>query len=53
MLFVDRTPPYLHDGSAPTLRDVLTTHNPKNLHGSTTQLTPEQIADLLAYLQSL
>ncbi len=48
-----RTPPYLHDGSAPTLKDVLTTHNTANQHGSTKHLTPEQIADLEAYLKSL
>ncbi len=48
-----RTPPYLHDGSAPTLRDVLTTHNAGDQHGATKKLTPEQIADLEAYLKSL
>lgn len=48
-----RNPPYLHDGSAPTLKDVLTKHNQKNQHGATTQLTPEQIDDLAAYLESL
>ncbi len=47
------TPPYLHDGSAPTLRDVVTTKNPANAHGSTTSLTPAQIDDLVAYLSSL
>ena len=48
-----RTPPYLHDGSAPTLRDVLTTKNGGDQHGATKHLTPEQIADLEAYLKSL
>lgn len=45
--------PFLHDGSAPTLRDVLTTHNAKDTHGKTSHLTSEQISDLIAYLQSL
>ena len=48
-----RTAPYLHDGSAVTVRDVLTTANPKNRHGRTTQLTADQLGDLCAYLLSL
>jgi cytochrome c peroxidase len=48
-----RNPPYLHDGSAVTLKDVLTLHNLKNQHGTTTPLTPDQIGDLEAYLKSL
>ncbi|MCC7537802.1 MAG: c-type cytochrome [Deltaproteobacteria bacterium] len=47
------TAPYLHDGSAATLEDVLTTRNPDDLHGTTSGLTAEQIADLVAYLLSL
>jgi cytochrome c peroxidase len=45
--------PYLHDGSAPTLRDVLTTRNPTNRHGRTLHLTGEELADLIAFLMSL
>ena len=48
-----RTAPYLHDGSAATVTDILTTRNPHNRHGFTAQLTPAQIADLAAYLLSL
>ena len=48
-----RTAPYLHDGRAATLRDVLTAHNKGGRHGATAHLTPEQIADLVAYLKSL
>ena len=48
-----RTAPYLHDGSAPTLRDVFTTRNPKDQHGKTSHLTPGQVEDLAAYLFSL
>jgi YVTN family beta-propeller protein len=48
-----RTAPYLHDGSAATLRDVLTTRNPKDQHGNTSQLSPRQIEDLVEYLLSL
>jgi YVTN family beta-propeller protein len=48
-----RTAPYLHDGSAATMRDVLTTCNPLDRHGKTSHLTPPQIDDLAAYLLSL
>src|SRR5690606_4783893 len=35
LLGIWQTAPYLHDGSAPTLRDVLTTKNPNGEHGDT------------------
>ena len=47
------TAPFLHDGSAPTLRDVLTTRNPKGKHGATAGLTSQQMSDLLAYLLTI
>jgi cytochrome c peroxidase len=45
-----RTAPYLHDGRAATLRDMLTTHNPKDRHGKTSGLSDEQIDDLVEFL---
>ena len=48
-----RTGPYLHDGRARTLKEMLTTHNQKDLHGKTTALTAQEIDDLAAYLLSL
>ncbi|TAN36790.1 MAG: cell surface protein [Verrucomicrobia bacterium] len=48
-----RTAPYLHDGSAATLRDVLTSANKQDLHGRTSLLTEDQINDLIEYLLSL
>ena len=48
-----RTAPYLHDGSAATLLDVLTTRNKGDRHGKTSHLTPAQIDDLLEFLRSL
>ena len=45
-----RTAPYLHDGSAATLEEVLTTYNAQDLHGHTSQLTSQQIDQLVAYL---
>lgn len=44
------TPPYLHDGSAATLLDVLTTTNPNGIHGNTATLTATQQQQLVAYL---
>lgn len=48
-----RTAPYLHDGRALTLKDVLTTHNRSGQHGEASELNPQEIDDLVAYLQSL
>jgi len=48
-----RTAPYLHDGSVPTLRDLLTLANPNDRHGTTSHLTADQIMDLCEYLLSL
>ena len=48
-----RTAPYLYDGRALTIEDVLTVCNPNDTHGKTKDLTPEQIKDLAAYVRSL
>lgn len=45
-----RTAPYLHDGSAATLKEALTTNNPSGLHGVTSSLTSTEIDALVAYL---
>jgi DNA-binding beta-propeller fold protein YncE len=45
--------PYLHDGSAATLRDVLVDKNPDDQHGKTSHLSNAEIDDLVAYLRSL
>ncbi|MBN1422579.1 MAG: beta-propeller fold lactonase family protein [Planctomycetes bacterium] len=42
--------PYLHDGRARTLRDVLTVHNRDDRHGRTSHLRPDEIDDLAAFL---
>lgn len=47
------TGPYLHDGSAATLLDVLTTANAANQHGAAGSLTATQRGQLVAYLQQL
>ncbi len=48
-----RTAPYLYDGRARTMIDVLTTANPGDKHGETSKLTPEEIKDLAEYVLSL
>lgn len=48
-----KTAPYLHDGSAPTLRDVLTTADPSGRHGNAGSLSPSELDDLLAYLEQI
>ena len=45
-----RTAPYLHDGSAATLRDVLTARNRSQRHGRTSRLSEQELSDLVEYL---
>ena len=53
LLAVYRTGPYLHDGRAATLRDVLTSCNVGDKHGTTSRLKPAEVDDLVAFLKSL
>ncbi len=53
LIEVWRTAPYLHNGSAATIRDVLTTSNNGNQHGDTSELSKQEIDDLCEYLLSL
>lgn len=48
-----RTAPYLHDGSAVTIRDVLTARNPDGEHGDTQGLSKKEMDDLCEYVLSL
>jgi mono/diheme cytochrome c family protein len=48
-----RTAPYLYDGRALTMEEVLTTANPNDAHGETSGLSPEEIKDLAEYVLSL
>jgi len=48
-----RTAPFLHDGSAATLMDMLTTHNEGDRHGKTSHLSEDELNALEAYLKSL
>jgi hypothetical protein len=53
LLAVYRTGPYLHDGRAKTLRDVLTTANKEDRHGKTSHLSAAEVDALVAFLKSL
>jgi cytochrome c peroxidase len=53
LIEVWRSAPYLHDGSAATIRDVLVTRNPTHDHGNVKNLSKEQINDLIDYILSL
>ena len=48
-----RTAPYLHDGSARTLQEVLTIFNANDEHGKTSPLSTQEIEDLAAFVLSL
>ena len=48
-----RTAPYLHDGSAATVRDLFGEKNREGRHGRTSQLSPGELDDLVAYVLSL
>jgi YVTN family beta-propeller protein len=53
LIEVWRTAPYLHDGSAATVHDVVTTRNPNDgRHGDVTGLSDREIDDLCAYVLS-
>ena len=48
-----RTAPYLHDGRAVTMQEVLTKYNKDDKHGGTSKLSNTEIADLVEYVLSL
>ena len=53
LLGLARSAPYLHDGSAATLDEVLTTRNQAQRHGRTARLSASERADLVAFLREL
>lgn len=48
-----RTSPYMHDGRAVTIYEVIKIHNPQDKRGKTSTLTDDQIKDLAEYIESL
>jgi cytochrome c peroxidase len=53
LIEVWRTAPYLYDGRAGTIREVLTKYNSGDKHGKTSNLTDDQINCLAEFLLSL
>jgi len=47
-----RTAPYLYDGRAATIKDVVTTYNPEDKHGRTSNLSESEIEDLVEFVLS-
>ncbi|MHB0998400.1 MAG: c-type cytochrome [Armatimonadota bacterium] len=48
-----RTSPYLYDGRAASMKDVLTIHNKSDKHGKTTGLKDSEMNELVNYILSL
>ncbi len=53
LLGISRSAPYLHDGSAVTLRARIMQNKSSDLHGKTAQLTETEVSDLVTYLKTL
>ena len=53
LLGIARSAPYLHDGSARTLKARILQGKEADKHGNTSQLTPAEVDDLVSYLQTL
>ncbi len=53
LLGIARSAPYLHDGSALTLKARIIQGKADNKHGLTSQLSTNEVDDLVAYLQTL
>jgi len=46
-------PPYLHNGEARSLEEIWTLYNPTDKHGITSDMTKEQLNDLVEFLKTL
>jgi cytochrome c peroxidase len=53
LLSVSASAPYLNDGRAATLENVLVAENSQNRHGDVQSLTDSECRDLIAFLRSL
>jgi YVTN family beta-propeller protein len=53
LIEVWRTAPYLNDGSAATMKDVLVDFNKNDMHGKTSDLSEEEVYQLAEYVLSL
>lgn len=53
LIEVWRTAPYMYDGRAVSIQEVITSDNKNNKHGNTKNLTPQEVDDLACYVNSL
>jgi cytochrome c peroxidase len=53
LIEVWRTAPYMYDGRAVSIQEVITSDNKNNKHGNTKSLTPQEVDDLACYVNSL
>ncbi len=53
LINIYNSPPYLHNGVAPTLEEIWTRFNMIDRHGHTADLTRQQFNDLIAYVKAL
>ncbi len=53
LIEVWRTSPYLYDGRAKTIKEVLTEYNAGDKHGKTSTLTDEEVDNLAEFILSL
>ncbi|MFZ5439765.1 MAG: c-type cytochrome [Myxococcota bacterium] len=53
LLGLARTAPYLHDGSAQTLKARIMNGKTLDLHGKTSRLSDQEVDDLVSYLKAL
>ena len=53
LIEVWRTAPYMYDGRAVSIKDVITTDNKNNTHGNTKDLSKREVEDLAEYVNSL
>ncbi len=50
---ISLSPPFLHDGRAPSLESVFQDHNPSNRHGDTARLSKDEFRALIDFLEQL
>ena len=48
-----RTAPYMYDGRAVSIKDVITVDNKNDMHGNTKDLSEQEVKDLAEYVKSL
>ena len=53
LIEVWRTAPYMYDGRAVSIQEVITSDNKNNKHGNTKNLTPQEVEDLANFVNSL